>query len=479
MSDIILICPHCNQSITKANLETSEHSWANVEKFLDQEKAAMLKTIENQVRQSLTIDFEKAKQLEVLETRKELEQEILNYKNQIEKNRAEFNNAVISAKQDYDLKLANLLNQKQTEINEIKAKLTQVQDQQELMIQNEVAAKQKQYAETINKLKNQLFEMEQAQQNLLLKKRAEYQEEIKPTIEALREQIMKKEIDLSNMKAQFEVKLATLQAETERKYHQQIEELKIANAQNKILQSKRKGENFEHEVEGELRKAFGLFDTITKINNVTADKKADYLQVIKNGQGVEIGKIVYEVKNAEWKDSWEGKLATDVANNQTKYGILVATSFNEKYNGIPFIRSEKYPNIWITDSESFVFVGQIVRKLIEVESDYLAKTQLLTQDTNNEVIKEYELKKAKLDEYWTIEFPKTYKIIETELKAIDSVKNSLENNSAKLAKASTRLNNQFKEKIIKGLSKILGTLIVEEQDENKQHYNSNYELGGQ
>jgi hypothetical protein len=92
-------------------------------------------------------------------------------------------------------------------------------------------------------------------------------------------------------------------------------------------------------------------------------------------------------------------LAIDVANNKTKYGILVATSFNEQHNGIPFKRSDDFPNIWLTDSESFVFVGQIVRKLIEVENDYMIKSQLLTKDNDNEIIKEYEIKKRKLEDY--------------------------------------------------------------------------------
>jgi predicted nuclease of restriction endonuclease-like RecB superfamily len=99
----------------------------------------------------------------------------------------------------------------------------------------------------------------------------------------------------------------------------------------------------------------------------------------------------------------------------------------------------------------------------------MIKSQLLTKDNDNEIIKEYEIKKRKLEDYWTIEFPKTYKIIETELKAIDSVKNSLDNNAAKLVKASTRLNNQFKDKIIKGLSKILGDLIIQEEIVEKQN----------
>ncbi|WP_026389854.1 DUF2130 domain-containing protein [[Acholeplasma] multilocale] len=470
MNDIILQCPHCGKDITKSDFQNSKHSWANVEKFLDQQKQEMLNKVELEVKETLTIDFAKEKEIEVLKTENKYQEIIDKLNNEIQKNKMEFDNSVVNAKKDFDLKASEILNRNQQEINNYKSriaegemKLQQIKEERELLIANKANEIEKEYTDKINQYKLELATLQNNQETLILKKEAQFRDEIKPVIDQLKELVQTREIELINKQNEFEIKLASVQQEVEKRYQTQIEELKIANAQNKILQSKRKGENFEHEVEGELRKAFGMYDSISKINNTTADKKADYLQVIKNSQGNEIGKIVYEVKNAIWSEAWEGKLATDVANNKTKYGILIATSFNDKYNGIPFIRSEKYPNIWITDSESFIFVGQIVRKLIEVENDFELKTQKLTGEVSDDLIKEYEEKKVKLDEYWTIEFPKTWKIIETELKAIDSVRSSLDNNSAKLTKASTRLSSQFKDKIYKGLSGILGAINLEEE----------------
>ncbi|WP_031543228.1 DUF2130 domain-containing protein [Mesoplasma photuris] len=409
-NELILVCPHCNKPIKESDIQHNDKSWANVEKYLESQKQILKANLQR----DLNLEYQKE------------------FDNKFKIKELEFDKKIVEIKLELDKNSQEELNKKEI---------------------------------LINNFKNQIANLEKEQELIISKKEAELKNSIQNEISKLEQQLMNKDFEIKTTAMEFENKLSISKNEIEKKYATQIEELKIANAQNKILQSKRKGENFEHEVEGELRKAFGLYDSIEKINNTTNDKKADYLQVIKNATGKEIGKIVYEVKNAEWKDTWENKLAIDVANNKTKYGILIATSFNERYNGIPFIKSEINPNIWITDSESFVFVGQIVRRLIEIENDYTIKTQILTNTNSQELIKEYEIKKQKLDQYWTIEFPKTYKIIKTELEAIDSVKVSLTKNADKLAKASNRLNAQFKDKVKQGLAKILGELILEETEE--------------
>lgn len=197
----------------------------------------------------------------------------------------------------------------------------------------------------------------------------------------------------------------------ETKYKEQITELEKANIQQKVIQNKMKGENFEHEVEGELRKAFED-DIIEKITS--GAKKADYLQIIKNKDD-SIGRIVYEVKNAEWSNNWEKKLIDDMASQKSKYGILVSTSFNDKYRGIPFKVSDFSSNIYLTDPESFIFVGQIIKKLIKIEWE-ISKNQ--NNKDNNKAIKDFY-------DWRDTQFNKTNKLFEDQLKRIEGSENSI------------------------------------------------------
>jgi len=51
-------------------------------------------------------------------------------------------------------------------------------------------------------------------------------------------------------------------------------------------------------VENELYRSFGYIDKIEKITKSIDAQKADYLQIVRDSNGNELGKIVYEVKNA-------------------------------------------------------------------------------------------------------------------------------------------------------------------------------------
>ncbi|ARU92220.1 hypothetical protein SCLARK_001767 [Spiroplasma clarkii] len=234
-------------------------------------------------------------------------------------------------------------------------------------------------------LKNELNEL-QNQVNSFNQEKINWEEQanlIKTTA------VQKKELELKDQMSDLQLKIKELQSQlqqTESKHKElvlnetsaikeekdkkinelkeQITDLEKANLQFKVIQNKTKGENFEHEVEGELRKVF-VDDVIEKITNQV--QKADYLQTVKENDMI-CGKIVYEVKNAQWQKGWEKKLVEDMASREAKYGILVATSFNDQYRGIPFKVSDFSPNIYLTDPDSFTFVGHILRNMIKVEN---------------------------------------------------------------------------------------------------------------
>ncbi|AUM62762.1 DUF2130 domain-containing protein [Spiroplasma monobiae] len=158
------------------------------------------------------------------------------------------------------------------------------------------------------------------------------------------------------LKSKYESVISTKEAE--------ITDLKVANATNRILNNKTKGENWENEVELELRKlASATGDEVSKITRTGT--KADFLQIVKEKEK-ELGKIVFECKNGDWKDTWEPKLTEDMAKEGANYAILVATSTSEKFK-VPFLVSNKNKNILIANPESFVFVCSMIRKLIIIE----------------------------------------------------------------------------------------------------------------
>ncbi|WP_342268502.1 DUF2130 domain-containing protein [Spiroplasma endosymbiont of Aspidapion aeneum] len=316
----------------------------------------------------------------------------------------------------------------------------------------------------LNDYQNKIKQIEASKTAEILNKEKDTQLLFNQKIKELELKINNFESEEKNLKLKFETDLANKMLEIEKAHtnkidslNLQIRELEQANLRLRIIDSKSKGENFELEVEKELRKAFGYLDKIEKIT--TGDKKADYLQTVRNSQGKDIGKIVYEVKNAKWSDAWLPKLSVDVSNNKTKYGILVATSFNDKYKSIPFIRSDEWVNIWMSDSESFIFVGQIVRRLIEIEFDFEEKRKLLIDSNDSKdskLLKEYEEKINLISTFMTEELPKFIRSFKKQLGDIDSVKNSLNKNADTLAKAHSILKDKLEKEIIIKLEAITG-----------------------
>lgn len=250
----------------------------------------------------------------------------------------------------------------------------------------------------------------------------------------------KKIMELESVKKEFETNLALEKAKVEKQLKdevfKQIEilrqqkdseinelreqntQLTIANEKNKVIQNKTKGENFEHEVEAELRKVFDM-DIIEKIT--TRDQKADYLQIVQQNNQ-EIGRIVYEVKNAEWKPTWEKKLLEDTVAQKGKYGILIATSFNEKYRGIPFKVSDVAPNIFLTDPDSFVFVSQIIKKLIQKEYEFESKSGVSTDEASKEFNNWRELIFAKANQNFEEQIKRIYSAENSIIKQADEIR---------------------------------------------------------
>ncbi|KAF5274349.1 hypothetical protein FQR65_LT17020 [Abscondita terminalis] len=167
-----------------------------------------------------------------------------------------------------------------------------------------------------------------------------------------KEKILRKEIEF-----EFEVKKNS----AEKALIEKIHDLELANQQNKIIQNKTKGENFEHEVEEILRKTF-MDDVIEKITD--KDQKADYLHIIRKNN-VEIGRIVYEVKNA--------------------------------------------------DPESFTFVSHMIKKIIIIENEL----------KNNKDDKGVELQIKKFNDFKEVKMNTINNMFELQTKRISTAENSI------------------------------------------------------
>ncbi|AHI52690.1 DUF2130 domain-containing protein [Spiroplasma culicicola] len=352
--ELNFLCPKCNQVITEKDFNQNEKSLAQLKDFF-QSKANAFKT---KIRQELVVEFENQKETEI------------------------------------QLKLSQQKSAMDKIINDLEGQIKNFESIKELEIQKRANQMANEFQAQLNHL--------QEHKNSLEKQILNFENQIK-TFELTKDQLILKSRE--ELRQEYEQKFEIA--------NKQILELEKSNSQFKVIQNKTKGENFEHDVEGELRKVF-TEDIITKITSQT--KKADYLQEVRIDNEV-IGKIVYEVKNAVWSSTWEKKLVDDMARVESKYGILVATSFNDQYRGIPFKVSDYSPNIFLTDPDSFTFVGNIIRSLIKAEKRLQEKYE---NNQSSEKIKEF-------NNWKETTFNSVSKLFEEQFKRIEENENSIKN----------------------------------------------------
>ncbi|WP_338954879.1 DUF2130 domain-containing protein [Spiroplasma endosymbiont of Polydrusus cervinus] len=365
-----------NQIITNQSIELSNNK-INLEKLL--------------VEKENSINLAKQKEIDDLKEHiAKLSTLIENNKLELDKTLAEKENQFNKIKQEELDKLNQIITNQSIELSNNKVNLEKLLIEKENSInlakQKEIDDLKEHIAKLSTLIENNKLELDKT----LAEKENQFNKIKQEELDKLNQIITNQSIELSNNKVNLEKLLVEKENQLMNKQQEiilnyekelkilnfQVEELKIANATNKVIQNKTKGENFEHEVYGELLKVFED-DKVTKITS--QDKKADYLQKIIT-DNKKIGKIVYEVKNAEWSNAWEKKLVEDMAKQDSKYGILVATSFNKKYPGIPFKKSDENPNIYLCDADSFIFVGQILRSMIKIENKLDSQKQITNYD---------------------------------------------------------------------------------------------------
>lgn len=390
-------CPNCSHLITEKDFKENEKILNHLSEIFKQHQTEYIQVLKNKLQEHYKKEQIKAINLALAEKETQLlkanQTELDKLKAIIaeQKNKIENNNLLLDkALAEYETKLQK---EKHNEVSSLKSKvneLERVKETQKLMLEKLLVDKEKE----------------------LIKLNQEQLEKLKQIIAEQKTKIETNSVELEKAIAQHEIKLTKQTHEEINVLKTKITELEKANLQNKLIQNKTKGENFEHEIEAELRKVFEPDDIISKITD--QDKKADYLQEVRQDNNV-IGKIVYEVKNAEWNNNWEKKLIEDMAKQNSKYGILIATSFNNKYPGIPFKRSDYNPNIYLTDSESFYFVGQILKTLIKIEHRL----------ESNRSQKGYDEKIMQFNNWKSTQLPKLSNILEESCNRIKNSEDSI------------------------------------------------------
>ncbi|AVP49047.1 DUF2130 domain-containing protein [Williamsoniiplasma luminosum] len=476
MSNINLTCPKCGQDFS-------------FDQLFDHNKETFNDLINQKVKEKLSEKIGEEKQLILRDAENKLNLE----KVALEKSFNEKENKFVN-----EINQLNLELEKQQE--QITLQIGQEVLQKEQEMQKLLNAKNEENSKQINELINQInglkLEVKKQQEEASLKIGQEVllkEKEIQKNIDLKNEENAKKQADFVNQINKLQLELEKQQEQMVLKITQEvlskekemqkllddkneeIQELNIKNATFKVMHSKTKGENFEHEVETELRKGFGILDEIQKINADIDGTKADFLQIVKDSNGINFGSIVYEVKNAEWKDSWVSKLSVDVAKQKAKFGILIATSFNNKYKGdTPFIKSNEFENIWITDANSFIFIGQVIRKL--VENDYKWNQELeklIKLSKNDEMKKLYQKQKEQLDKFVNETLPNLGKKFQIQIKDLESVEKSLNKNAETIKKSRDQIYKIMNKDIIGFMSKLTDTnlnfIINEQEGQHETH----------
>ncbi|WP_342252352.1 DUF2130 domain-containing protein [Spiroplasma endosymbiont of Amphibalanus improvisus] len=384
MSNYSWNCPKCNYKVTENDFEENGKIYNQILNRLELQKEKFKQELLIKLRKEEEEKFSNRLKLELttLENKKDAQYADKIKSLEKDKTELEITNKSFKEKIEQEKKLASaeqekkdqqIITQRDQTIAELNKNLETTKSKLALELNTKFNSK-------IAELNKQLIELEITnksfkEKNEQEKKLASAEQEKKDQqIITQRDQTI---VDLNNKlkleKANLDAEKSKLELELQKNFDfkiselkEEIQNLKLLNEKNKIIQNKTKGENFEQEVHGELTKCFDTEDVISKITD--KNQKGDFLQEVRVNKKV-IGKIVYEVKNAEWKDKWETKLLTDMAAKKAKFGILIATSLNTRYPEVPFKKSDSNDNIYFANPDSFIFVAQLVKIIIKKEYD--------------------------------------------------------------------------------------------------------------
>jgi hypothetical protein len=331
MNDII--CPHC-----KKTFKVDEAGFADILKQVRDHQ------FEEELQTRLNLaDKEKESAVKLAEA---------NVRNSLQELLAKKDNELIALKAQAELAMTEKLNQKEAEINQLKAKIDNVEVQQKLAVNEAVQKIEKERDD----LKNDLKTKELEKQNLE-----------------------------SSLKQQFSVELNNKDAIIKYKDDEisRVKDMKLK------LSTKMLGETLEQHCEIEFNKlratAFqkAYFE---KDNDSKTGSKGDYIYRETDEAGNEIISIMFEMKNEgdataskKRNEDFFKELDKDRTEKKCEYAVLVSLleTDNELYNtGIVDV-SHKFPKMYVVRPQFFIPIITLLRNAAMNSIQYKAELAMV------------------------------------------------------------------------------------------------------
>ena len=244
-----------------------------------------------------------------------------------------------------------------------KALKTQKQEMENQVAQAVAQAKAQegsQQMETINQLQQQSHQDRKINQELRDKinnliEQLSQAEEGKRSVESEMKLKMLKEKETIRQEAIKEAddKHSLKRAELEKKLADTTKSLNEAQRRAEQGLNTTQGEVLELRLEDQLAEAFRQ----DRVEPVKAGRRgADIKQFVRNRQGVEVGLILWEIKNARWQKSWIEKFKNDIRQIGANEGVLVS---RETPNNLNLQKVED--RLWIVKPRLAVFIAEVLR----------------------------------------------------------------------------------------------------------------------
>lgn len=372
------------------------------------------------IEQVLAEQTERKIKQEYEEKMRQQNQELVEFKKNLEKEKTEFE----AKKQRENEIFAEKLNKKLD--NE------RLKNQEELKLQLELKEKeiQQKYIATIKYLEEQNNKSQKEKEELskkeleLLKKEGEislrlnqleldYQKKLNSETEKVSEMIKKQfeeafqhqlqvmEKERLEEKSKFELELSEKNHQLEQQKKLAEEMQQKANQRSMQLQ----GEVQELKLEEMLKKRF-MMDIIQEVPKGISG--ADVIQIVRDDNWNEIGKLIYESKRTKsFSEEWITKLKDDQLKVQADIPILVTQAFPKDMDGFG-----ERNGVWICHYDEVLQVAAILREALH----QVAKVRIANTDSGNKM-------KMLYDYLTSSEFHQRIKNI---IDAFNSMKNELE-----------------------------------------------------
>ena len=454
-------CPKCGEIFT-----IDEASYNDIVKQIHNKefKKELKKQIETEIKikedefDKKLIETENAKNSEI----NELKSQLQNFDNEkkleiakIEKEKDEKSNnlkiEVKSKEDEFDKKLIETENAKNSEINELKSQLQNLDNEKKL----EIAKIEKEKDDKINNLKNELknFDNEKKLEisEITVKKEKEIQE-------------LKHKLDDFNTEKKLEI------SEINNKHKNDLEkkdnEIQELRDYKKRLSTKMVGESLEQHCEIEFNKirmtAFrnARFE---KDNDTKPGTKGDYIFRDYDDDGTEFISIMFEMKNEsdetktkQKNESFFKKLDKDRNNKKCEYAVLVSMleADNELYNSGIVDVSYQYPKMYVIRPQFFIPIITLLTNASRNSLQYkkeleIAKSQSIDIQNFEQDMNDFKEKFGRNYRLASDKFKTAIKKIDDTIKKLEEVKEALTSSENNLRLA----NDKAQDLSIKKLTK--------------------------